>query len=298
MGDPIELAVTRAIKAMQENLGEPLTVDDLARAAMFSKFHFTRIFQRATGVSPGRFLSALRLQRAKHLLTSTSLTVADISICVGYHSVGTFSSRFSRSVGMSPTTYRRMAGFAPHISTDPCIWRGQASSSRVSGWIRFAHGAQPGMIFVGLFPERIPQGRPVRCAVLPQASHFSFKDVPVGMWYLLAQSVTCDPQAPLGEPDSAAQTVSVASRGLLVVHRDSAISADLVLEPVRVLDPPVLLALLDVRKLALSGADQAEPAGPSSVATAVPPAAALVGPGAAKRSYARTRPAPLRANAA
>src|SRR5437870_395167 len=63
MEDVAEQAVLRAIAAMRERLDEQLTVDDLARAAMFSKFHFTRLFQRLTGVSPGRFLSALRLQR-------------------------------------------------------------------------------------------------------------------------------------------------------------------------------------------------------------------------------------------
>lgn len=108
--DPIEEAVERAISTMNQNLGERLTVDDLARAARFSKFHFTRIFRRVTGLSPGRFLSELRLQHAKQLLASTSLNVADISIRVGYTSVGTFSSRFTRSVGVPPTTYRRLAG--------------------------------------------------------------------------------------------------------------------------------------------------------------------------------------------
>ena len=96
MEESTKQAVDRAISTMRENLGEQLTVDDMARAAMFSKFHFTRIFQRVTGVSPGRFLSALRLQRAKQLLVSTSLNVADISLRVGYNSVGTFSSRFTR----------------------------------------------------------------------------------------------------------------------------------------------------------------------------------------------------------
>src|SRR5688572_1243423 len=104
---------------MRDNLGEPLTVDDLARSAMFSKFHFTRIFQRVTGVSPGRFLSGLRLQRAKELLVSTSLSVADISVLVGYNSVGTFSSRFTRSVGMPPSRYRRRAGLASHLGSGP-----------------------------------------------------------------------------------------------------------------------------------------------------------------------------------
>src|SRR5688572_10909767 len=98
----IESAVERAIITMRDHLGEPLTVDDLARSAMFSKFHFTRVFQQATGVSPARFLSALRLRDAQRLLVSTSLTVAEVSQRVGYGSVGTFSSRFSRSVGMSP----------------------------------------------------------------------------------------------------------------------------------------------------------------------------------------------------
>ena len=73
---------------MRDNIGEELTVDDMARAAMFSKFHFTRVFQRVTGVSPGRFLSAMRLQRAKDLLLTTSMNVADISVHVGYNSVG------------------------------------------------------------------------------------------------------------------------------------------------------------------------------------------------------------------
>ena len=64
MEDTCEVAVLRAIEEMQDRLGDQLTVDDLARAAMFSKFHFTRMFQRVTGVSPGRFLSALRLQQS------------------------------------------------------------------------------------------------------------------------------------------------------------------------------------------------------------------------------------------
>src|SRR5215212_10512242 len=67
MEKAIEQAVGRVIETMRENLGEQLTVDDMARTAMFSKFHFSRFFQRVTGVSPGRLLSAMRLQEAKHL---------------------------------------------------------------------------------------------------------------------------------------------------------------------------------------------------------------------------------------
>lgn len=120
MDEVIRRAVERAIVAMRGNLGGPLTIDDLARAANFSKFHFTRIFQGVTGIPPGRFLWEMRVEQAKEMLASTSLTVADISVRVGYSSVGTFSSRFSRSVGMPPAAYRRHAAAHRGGTVAPC----------------------------------------------------------------------------------------------------------------------------------------------------------------------------------
>ena len=100
-------AVKRVIHFMEDRLDEPVTIDDMAKAAKFSKFHFTRLFRRETGLSPARFLSALRIEEAKRLLVTTTLRVADISLLVGYTSVGTFTTRFTTSVGVSPTRYRR-----------------------------------------------------------------------------------------------------------------------------------------------------------------------------------------------
>ncbi|MFD6565106.1 helix-turn-helix domain-containing protein [Micromonospora profundi] len=247
MEESTKQAVDRAISTMRENLGEQLTVDDMARAAMFSKFHFTRIFQRVTGVSPGRFLSALRLQRAKQLLVSTSLNVADISLRVGYNSVGTFSSRFTRSIGMSPTTYRRRAGYAPHIATDPGPTA--LSEARVYGRIPSQPDRLDGPVFIGLFADRIPEGRPVRCAVLSDGGHFRFVAVPPGTWYLLAQAVAAGED---GSPTEANEPIAVASHGPLTVERDSDIRVDLNFQPIQSIDPPVLLALMDSRQLALA----------------------------------------------
>jgi AraC-like DNA-binding protein len=254
--DSIEQAVKRAITTMRENLGEPLTVDDMARAAMFSKFHFTRVFQRTTGVSPGRFLSAMRLQRAKQLLVSTSLNVADISLRVGYNSVGTFSSRFSRSVGMPPTMYRRRAGFAARIPTDPDAANRQPSAARMYGRVWPSRTVPRELVFVGLFPERIPEGKPARCTVLAKPGPYQFENVPAGSWYVLAQSVTGDPEALAN--DDAPQTVSVATHGPVTVHGDTVVRADLLLKPAQALDPPVLLALLDARKVALAARAEQE----------------------------------------
>jgi AraC-like DNA-binding protein len=246
----------RAINAMRANLGELLTVDDMARAAMFSKFHFTRIFQRTTGLSPRRFLSALRLERAKRLLVSTSLNVTDISLRVGYNSVGTFSSRFSRSVGLSPTMYRRLAhrqlaGYAPQIPTDPADNTCPPSQARIQGLIRPARTGRTGLVFVGLFPERIPEGRPARCTILVEPGPFDFEQVPAGTWHVLAQSVS-DDYMPTADADGLDQSVSVAAHGPVMIDADTVTRIELDLQPVRALDPPFLMALLDVRRLALA----------------------------------------------
>ncbi|MEU8261620.1 AraC family transcriptional regulator [Micromonospora sp. NPDC048999] len=251
MNESTERAVRRAIITMRNNLGEQITVEDLAQAAGFSKFHFSRVFLQVTGVSPGRFLSALRLQRAKTLLVSTALSVSDISLCVGYHSVGTFSSRFSRSVGMSPTLFRQRAGFALAITTDTRFPRGLASGARIYGTISRNHPGS-GLIFLGLFADRIPEGRPVRCAVLDEPGEFQFDTMPRGSWYLLAQTVTGDPHAATVRGGGTGQ-VLVATYGPITVRVDTRLTVDLRLEPARELDPPVLLALPDARKLALAG---------------------------------------------
>lgn len=246
MEDSTEQAVRRAIATMRENMGEQLTVDDIARAALFSKFHFTRIFQRRTGLSPGRFLSALRLQKAKELLLSTSLNVADISLMVGYNSVGTFSYRFSRSVGMPPTVYRQSAGFATDIHTAPTR-AGTVSTARVSGRIHSA-GESTRLVFLGLFPDRLPEGKPVRCTVLQGEQRFRFDAVQPGRWFLLAHSV------PVDEVHETGTELRVASVGPLDMRHDTTLDIDVRLEPAQVLDPPVLLALLDARALALASA--------------------------------------------
>src|SRR3954466_3058095 len=149
-------AIERAIEAIREKLGDPITVDDLAKTAMFSKFHFSRVFQRVTGVSPGRFLSAMRLHEAKRLLLTTSLSVADITFQDGYNSVGTFSTRFTESVGLSPTQYRRFGGYTTDLATGGR--RRGLRSTPLRGEIKSPPDKPVGTVFVGLFPDWIPQG--------------------------------------------------------------------------------------------------------------------------------------------
>jgi AraC-like DNA-binding protein len=90
---------------------EPLDVDDMAHAAGLSRAHFSREFRRAFGDPPHAYLLTRRLERAAALLRNTDRSVTDICLSVGLQSLGSFTTSFTRTYGMSPTAYR--ASFPP-----------------------------------------------------------------------------------------------------------------------------------------------------------------------------------------
>ncbi|HEX2070299.1 MAG TPA: helix-turn-helix transcriptional regulator [Thermoleophilaceae bacterium] len=90
---------------------EALDVDDLARAAGLSRAHFSREFRRAFGESPHAYLLTRRLEHAADLLRNTDRSVADVCLSVGLQSIGSFTTSFTRTYGVSPTAYR--AAFPP-----------------------------------------------------------------------------------------------------------------------------------------------------------------------------------------
>jgi AraC-like DNA-binding protein len=85
---------------------EPLDVPALARAARLSPAHFSREFSRAFGETPHQYLLMRRMERAAALLRNTDRSVADICLTVGLRSVGSFTTSFGRTFGLSPTAYR------------------------------------------------------------------------------------------------------------------------------------------------------------------------------------------------
>ncbi|MFJ7219537.1 helix-turn-helix domain-containing protein [Amycolatopsis sp. NPDC098790] len=235
----VRQAVARAITTMQDNLGDRLTIDDLARAAMFSKFHFTRIFLRATGLSPGRFLSALRLAEAKRLLVTTGISVADISHQVGYNSVGTFSARFSGSVGHSPSAYRQLRGRCPEIAERA---EEPASEASLRGHVRCTRGADCGPVFLGLFPAKITEGHPGRHAILSGPGTYALTDVPTGCWYVIAHAFGSLAEERVARPFVGVSGPVTVGRGV------SGGVVDVGLRPRHGFDPPVLLAIPDLRE--------------------------------------------------
>jgi AraC-like DNA-binding protein len=85
---------------------EALGVDDLAAAAGLSRAHFSREFRRAFGESPHAYLLTRRLERAAALLRTTDRSVADVCLSVGLQGIGSFTTSFKRTYGVSPTAYR------------------------------------------------------------------------------------------------------------------------------------------------------------------------------------------------
>jgi AraC-like DNA-binding protein len=85
---------------------EPLGVDDLARAAGLSRAHFSREFRAAFGESPHAYLLTRRMERAAALLRTTDRSIADVCFSVGLKSIGSFTTSFTRTYGVSPTAYR------------------------------------------------------------------------------------------------------------------------------------------------------------------------------------------------
>jgi len=91
---------------------QPLDVEALARGAHMSAGHLSRQFKLAYGESPYGYLMTRRIERAMALLRRGDVSVTDACFAVGCSSLGTFSTRFTELVGVSPSTYRRVAGRA------------------------------------------------------------------------------------------------------------------------------------------------------------------------------------------
>ncbi len=110
---------------------DALDVEDLAAAAGLSRAHFSREFRRAFGESPHAYLLTRRLERAATLLRMTDNSVAEICFSVGLQSVGSFTSSFTRTYGVSPSAYRvRFPPAVQHALVPACVLRAYGRRQR------------------------------------------------------------------------------------------------------------------------------------------------------------------------
>ncbi len=113
-----ELAVMRRVRdRIDRDYARPLDVEALAKGAHMSAGHLSRKFREAYGESPYSYLMTRRIERAMALLRRGDRSVTDVCFEVGCSSLGTFSTRFTELVGVSPGVYRERAANVDGIPT-------------------------------------------------------------------------------------------------------------------------------------------------------------------------------------
>lgn len=95
------------VDMMEENISEPVDMKTLIKKASISRRQVERLFERQMGMSPKRYYLKLRLDRAKDLLTHSSMPIVDVAIATGFVSASHFSKTFRTFFGVSPTESRR-----------------------------------------------------------------------------------------------------------------------------------------------------------------------------------------------
>lgn len=244
-------AVSRSVQRMHENLSEAHPLPSLARSALLSPFHFHRVFRQRTASTPARFLAALRMAEAKRLLANTSMNVTDICMHVGYSSLGTFTTQFTRLVGMSPRRFRRLIEPVADQSIDTMFatMRPALTAPAVVQVTAAVTGGPAGaaLALVGCFPSGIPQEQPAACSVVPVPSIASFGNLTDGDYQVLAMSFS--PSATVLDALAGADDTAcfVGASPVPVRIRDgrstSVAPVQVQLRVRRPIDPPLVLAL-------------------------------------------------------
>ncbi|MYM21998.1 helix-turn-helix domain-containing protein [Duganella sp. FT135W] len=99
--------ILRVQNWLEEHYAEPLSIDELAQRFGYGARNFARRFKEATGYTPLAYLQTLRLEKAKHLLESTRMSLDSITFKVGYEDSNSFRRLFQQRVGLLPASYRK-----------------------------------------------------------------------------------------------------------------------------------------------------------------------------------------------
>lgn len=240
-----ERRIGAAIREMRAAPSRPWTLDELAEAAAYSRFHFARSFRDVTGTSPGSFQAALRFARASELLLTSGAPVTEVCAEVGYASLGTFSDRFRELTGVSPTALRdlpdRVADLRPERHERRITTLLPDSGSMVvnvpeaigAGWIAY----------IGLYPDGVAAGRPTAGAMRIGPGPVAVLNIPAGRYRALSAAFPpgTDWLGQLLPSDRA--LVSATGQTITVGTAMPPVALILPYRPARPTDPPILTAL-------------------------------------------------------
>jgi AraC family transcriptional regulator len=241
-------AVIEAARFITVGCEQALTLADVADHVGYSPFHLARAFERQLGMPPGKFLAAQRFHLAKQLLLDTDEKIVDVCNAVGFCAPGTFTTRFTAAVGVTPQRFRRLPDLLADHPPEPVSVPGLAiGGGTVTGRalvrptaVAALGGSPP--IYVGLFPRLAARGVPVSGALLGAGPEFTLTDVPHGSYRLMACALPVGDSPRLQLAPSVQVVGSVAQPVHVRMGRRLRVQ-DLWLDLAPAWTPPVLVAL-------------------------------------------------------
>lgn len=121
--------LVETIELMENNLEEPIDLDDLAKYVDVSRRKLERMFLKYLDCSPSRYYLKLRLDRARQLLKQSSLSIVEISAACGFVSTPHFSRCYRKHIGVSPRDERKIGGSTSEVGDVPALNNSQRSAS-------------------------------------------------------------------------------------------------------------------------------------------------------------------------
>ena len=98
----------QAVDRIQKHFTEDISITELIAQTHLSKTHFHKLFREYTGRTPNGLITELRLELAKHLLTTSQEKICDIAAMCGYYDHVYFNYLFKKQTGLSPGSYRKI----------------------------------------------------------------------------------------------------------------------------------------------------------------------------------------------
>jgi AraC family transcriptional regulator len=116
-------ALERVRTYIDDHIGERISLDELAREAGVSRFHFARQFRLSTGESPMGYVRRVRVERSKSILQGRTSSIAEVATRLGFSDQSHFTRIFGRLVGVSPGNFARFDGWRPNPVAAPPVRR-------------------------------------------------------------------------------------------------------------------------------------------------------------------------------
>jgi AraC-like DNA-binding protein len=103
----VPVHIIKSVSYIEDNVSRLISLDDLAKKAHLSKYHFCRLFKKCTGLSPLEFVKIIRISKAKELLRKKNYTVSEVAEEVGFNDLSNFERQFRQITGITPSSYRK-----------------------------------------------------------------------------------------------------------------------------------------------------------------------------------------------